>query len=190
MQNSNNSMVKPKVKNSLDIFQESFIHVKRDTLQINDHPPYPYYVLKTSPFAVIILASTKENEFLFIHEYRHPTGKFILSCPAGYIETSEDPLCAAERELLEETGYQGESFKVIGSAYPYAGITGQKNIFVKAFHVSYLQPPRLERSEIIQPVLVSKNELFNRIRNGAELDANLLAALSFNALEKCIGLDT
>ncbi len=172
----------PLIQESETVFHDSIIYLRRDRLQRDDHPPYPYYVLELRPFAVIILAFTKDNKILTIQEYRHPTGHFILSYPAGYVETDEDFLHAAKRELLEETGYQAELFEIIGKAYPYAGISNQQNIYVRALGASYLQPPELEKSEIIQTKLMTKTELLKHVQNHVEMDANILTALSFHDL--------
>lgn len=182
MSTSNPSLQLPTIEKSSIIFEESLMRIRRDTLKVDHHPPYSYYTLETYPFAVVVLAILKNGAYLLIEEYRHPTGKIILGCPAGYLDKGESPIEAAQRELLEETGYEAESFTLIGSAYPYAGFSGQKNYFVRAFNASCKSSPKLEQSEIIRPRILTPREFEQAVAQNSEIDANLGTALYFNSL--------
>ena len=57
----------------------------------------------------VIIRKKEADYLLLFYEYRYPAGRFLLSPPAGLIDSSdkdtEDPLfSAAVRELFEETG--------------------------------------------------------------------------------------
>ncbi len=181
MSNSDNPLIIPKAIDSSIVFEESLIKIKRDQLVHNNQLPYSYYTLEIQPFAVVILAILNDGTLLLIEEYRHPTKQVILGCPAGYMNENESPLAAAKRELLEETGYQAETFELIGSAYPYAGTSNQKNFFVLAKGASYLKPPELEQSEIIRIRLMTIDQLNKAIKNHCEMDGNLGTALFFHS---------
>lgn len=61
--------------------------------------------------AVVIVAVTDQGKLLLTEQYRIPMGKPVLELPAGLVGDThfgpdEDWALAAERELLEETGYQ------------------------------------------------------------------------------------
>lgn len=174
------NLTPPSVINSQIIFEESIIKIRRDTLQLNPDKTYNYYTLITKPFSVIILATTKEGLYIFNEEYRHPTGKILLSCPGGYIDEGETPLEAAKRELLEETGFEAEDFELIGSAYPYAGISEQKTFYFRAQMAKRIAEPQLEISEYLQTVLKSKDDLQQVIDQGITLDGPLCTALFFD----------
>jgi len=58
--------------------------------------------------SVGIIPMLENNNILLITQYRHATGKVLLEIPAGKIEKGETKEKAAERELLEETGYSGK----------------------------------------------------------------------------------
>ena len=65
-----------------------------------------YYVLEY-PDWVNTIAITKEGEFVFVRQYRYAIGKTVNELCAGVIEKGEDPMDAAKRELMEETGFGG-----------------------------------------------------------------------------------
>ncbi|CAM9208271.1 unnamed protein product, partial [Hapterophycus canaliculatus] len=52
--------------------------------------------------------SKKEEEILLISQYRPPVASQVVESPAGLVDAGEDATVAAERELLEETGFSGK----------------------------------------------------------------------------------
>ncbi len=171
----------PTIEESTLIFEESLIKIQRDTLKLKDSPPYRYYSLLTPPYAVVILALTHNGTYVLNEEYRHPTKRILLSCPGGFLnDEKEDPIEAAKRELEEETGFHAETFTLIGSAYPYAGISRQKTFYVKATGAVLTTSPSLEPSEIIRTRLITPQQL-NQTMAEVELDGTLCTALFFNA---------
>ena len=69
-----------------------------------------YYVLEY-PDWVNTIAITKEGEFIFVRQYRYAIGKTVNELCAGVIEKGEDPMVAAKRELMEETGFGGGNWQ-------------------------------------------------------------------------------
>lgn len=184
MSKPNNPLVLPTLIERSVVFEESLVKVQRDQLQIGQQQPYHYYSLSTFPFAVAILAITPEGAYVLNEEYRHPTGRILLGCPGGYIDPGEDALKAAQRELLEETGFQADSFTVIGSAFPYPGFSGQKTIYIRALGATFAAQPCHEISEVIYPHLLLPEALSEAINSGAEIDGTLCTALFFHAQQR------
>lgn len=56
------------------------------------------------PGAVAIVALTDEGRICLVRQYRTALGRVTVEIPAGKLTPGEDPLEAANRELLEETG--------------------------------------------------------------------------------------
>lgn len=55
------------------------------------------------PGAVAIVAFREPGDVLLVRQYRHPVGREMWEPPAGLLDVAgEDPLAAAERELMEE----------------------------------------------------------------------------------------
>jgi len=69
--------------------------------------------------AVAVVAIDDKNRIVMENQFRYPFGKEILEIPAGKLDgPDEDPLEAAKRELLEETGITASEYRYIGPLYP------------------------------------------------------------------------
>jgi 8-oxo-dGTP pyrophosphatase MutT (NUDIX family) len=55
------------------------------------------------------------GEALILEGYKHGARRSGWQVVGGYIEQGEDPLTAAQRELLEETGHEAENWRYLGS---------------------------------------------------------------------------
>ncbi|MCM3730574.1 NUDIX hydrolase [Fictibacillus nanhaiensis] len=77
------------------------------------------------PGAVAVLAVTEEGKILMVEQYRKPLEKTIIEIPAGKLESGENPLECAKRELLEETGYSCKKLEPIGSFYTSPGFADE-----------------------------------------------------------------
>jgi len=73
-----------------------------------------FYRVITPDFSVVV-AVTPEGELLMVRGYKHGPRRTCLNAPAGLIEPGESPLEAAQRELLEETGYSSSEWVSLGS---------------------------------------------------------------------------
>lgn len=72
-----------------------------------------FHVVEYPNWAATVCIDTNGN-FVLVEQYRHGIGRSSIELPAGVIETDEDPLAGAKRELLEETGYVAPVWRQIG----------------------------------------------------------------------------
>ena len=72
---------------------------------------------------VNVIPLTPHDEVVLIEQYRHGSKKIELEIPGGIIDSKDSgPIAAAERELLEETGYRGTGSKLLGRIRPNPAI--------------------------------------------------------------------
>lgn len=76
------------------------------------------------PGAVAIIA-VQDNELVLVKQFRYATGKYLLEIPAGTLESGEDFLGCAVRELQEETGYAASSWSKLFQCYMVPGYSNE-----------------------------------------------------------------
>ena len=67
-----------------------------------------------TPDFVTMLVETTDGHFLLFRQFKYAVDDLMLAPPGGYIEPGEEPLAAAQRELLEETGYAADDWVSLG----------------------------------------------------------------------------
>ncbi len=75
------------------------------------------YLYLATPRAVFVVAVTRASEVLLVRQYRHPVRDWTLEVPAGSVDEGERPRAAAERELAEETGAHGGTWRHLGTFF-------------------------------------------------------------------------
>ena len=168
----------PEIKSRETVYQ-GYFDVNVDLLQLRHGPNLTYTSIDVKVNAAAIIARTKEGKFIINKEYRHPTGKWLLSCPGGRIDTGESPIEAAKRELLEETGYGGGSYHLVGYAYPFPAVSDQIIHYIFVEDAEFIQTPSHEPMELIHTELKTKEELMSEIADGFPVDGVLCTALFF-----------
>jgi ADP-ribose pyrophosphatase len=124
-----------------------------------------FHTVESREFAVV-LALTSDGLVVGERQYRHGVGEVCFVLPAGYLEQSEGPLAAAQRELLEETGYQADEWRALGS-YVVDGNRGcgRMHAFL-AREARRATEQTLDRLEQIDIELRPLNDLLRMLANG------------------------
>lgn len=164
----------------LELLKEAINELQTVKRIVNKNPkkqfltsvPYLYYLnngrvipreqlLKNGRFgSAVMIAPMVGDEFLVTIEPRVFTLESVaVSFPAGYIERGEQPLDAAKRELLEETGYQSDNFIHLDSFYQDEGVSKAFNHSYLALDAKKVQEQNLDENEIIKYMTFTYDEL-------------------------------
>ncbi len=109
-----------------EIYDGQILHIVVDDIVLpNGSPAKREMALHNG--AVCVVPITENGEIIMERQFRYPFDDVIWEIPAGKIDKDEcDPLAAAKRELLEETGYSSDNFRFIGIYYPSPAILTEK----------------------------------------------------------------
>ena len=122
-----------------------------------------YYVKKEGP-SVCMLVLTSDQKVVIAEQFRVGPNKVLLELPGGGINPDEEPLAAAKRELLEETGYSGD-FEFIGQSLDDAYSTQLRSNFVVT-NAQQIAHPQNDDSEFINVHTMSLEEFRAHLRSG------------------------
>ncbi len=108
-----------------------------------------------------------------------------LALPAGLIDDAEDPLVAARRELLEETGFEASRWERIGSFVTESNY-GLSTAHAFVAHGAHrVREPASGDLEEIAVDLHSRDEILDAIRGGDVVQLSSAAAIGLAlALER------
>lgn len=106
------------------IFEGKIINLQVDKVRLPNGKTSTRELIKHSG-AVAIIPLTKNNEIVFVKQYRKPLEKVLLEIPAGKLEMGEKPELTAVRELEEETGYTTDSLTFVTSFYTSPGFADE-----------------------------------------------------------------
>ena len=145
----------------------------------------PYYVLER-PNAAIIFPLTREGEVVLVRQYRPPLERMELGLPAGLVEEGEKPEAAARRELLEETGYSGGEWELLGTLASSPSLKDNWAYLFLARDVEESAAPDPDEHELIEVAEVAVEDLPGLIREGEIVSSSGVAAIML-ALERLKG---
>ena len=133
------------------------------------------------PGAVAIVAVDRDERVALVRQLREPARKELLELPAGTLEEGEEPLATARRELEEETGLTGGSWRELAAFYTTPGFSRERMRLFVAEGVEEGEA-RPAPDEAIELVRVPVGELRERVR---ELeDAKTIAGLLLYLAER------
>ena len=135
--------------------------------QLPDGKKKGYDIVERGP-SCHVTAVTEAGEIVMVRQFRPGPERFLTELPAGAVDPGENPLEAAKRELLEETGYVG-SFAYLGSYWISAYVTGKSYSFL-AVNCKKVQEPRPEDDEFLEVLLVPVEELRRLVFSGDMVD--------------------
>jgi len=121
--------------------------------------------------SVAIVAVTDDDEVVLARQFRPGPGRVLDELPGGYVDQGEDVIVAAERELLEETGYSGQ-FQLAGSTWLASSARTRRHVAV-ARQAKRVADPSPEPGEFVEVVLKDLDEFRDHLRAGDLTDVDL-----------------
>lgn len=162
------------------VYKTRVFDVLKHRMSIEDRPASDFFTLH-APDWINVIAATENGEILLVHQYRHGIEEASLEIPGGVIDAEDpDPLTAAKRELLEETGFQTaeENWHSLGR------ISSNPALFNNYCHVFLAEDCRraaaqqLDTNEDIEVCLLSAPDFAEAVRNGHIHHALAVAAVA------------
>ncbi len=113
------------ILHSRTVYRGKLLEVNEDRVRLPDGTEATReYALH--PGAVVIIPWLEGDRVLLERQFRYPLGRDFIELPAGKLEPGESPLKTAQRELLEETGYEAVLWRPLATLHPCIGYSNER----------------------------------------------------------------
>ena len=168
---------KPTILNRETLARTRFFHIERLALRFANGTEADYERVPGSPRgSVLIVPMLDSDTVLLIREYAAGTERYELALPKGRIEDGEDMLAAANREIMEETGYAANDLRHLTSLSLAPGYVGHFSHIILARDLYPGTAPG-DEPEPIEVVPWRLDELPRLLRRDDCSEARSIAAL-------------
>ena len=136
---------------------------------------YRFFVIEANDW-INVIPITTDGRLVCVRQYRHGTQEITLEIPGGVVDDGEGPLAAAERELIEETGYEPDEMVYLGTVDPNPAIQNNRCHTYLAKNCRLVREQNLDGAEEIDVELIDPGDVPALVREGKIAHALVVAA--------------
>jgi len=166
-----------KILESEYLIKRPWLTARRDKVELPDGRVNPEYYVLEYPTWVNVTAVTKDGQMLLVRQYRHGLQRTNFEIVAGCVEEGEQPLEAAKRELMEETGFGGGEWQEIMQLCANPSTTNNLTFSFLATGVEHIGTQHLDATEDIEVYQFPKEEVRQMLERGEFVQALMVAPL-------------
>lgn len=166
-------------------YENSYLTVIRQVRVNKAGQRYDCFLKQEADVAVCVVIA--DGKFVMVEEYRPGPDRVLLEVPGGNVDHGEDPAAAARREVMEETGYDGQMTHIVSSPIS-AYSTTFKHVYLMV-DAKQVAGPSLDSNEESRIVLLSRKEFERNAFAGnlTDLDAAMAVMLTLGAGDASCG---
>lgn len=148
-----------KILDSKYIIKRPWLTARVDKVELPNGVVHPEYYILEYPTWINVIAITTDGKFVMVEQYRHGLRDVFTEIVAGVAEDGEEPLHAAQRELLEETGYGNGDWQLFTVLSANPGSMTNLTYTYLATDVEPVTCQHLDETEDIAVKLLSETEV-------------------------------
>lgn len=178
IKSSNSSQTKARISSSRTVYRGPVFWVTTDEVQEPGGVRARRDIVHHSGSVVVLAVDESRSipRIVIERQYRHAANDYLWELPAGRIDPGEKALRAAQRELLEETGYTADHWRLILNFYASPGFVAETmSVYLATgLHAGKAQP---EADEVIKKRLLSLPTAVRMVLNRGIRDAKTISSV-------------
>ncbi len=157
------------------VYQGRLLHVKEDRVRLpNGQESGREYIVH--PGAVAMVPLLDNGDVLLLRQFRYPLRRDFFEIPAGKIDSGEALEACGRRELLEETGYRAERWRLLTTIHPCIGYSDEM-IAIYLAQDLILEGHQRDADEFLELCPLPLAEALNWVRDGRISDSKTMTGL-------------
>lgn len=148
-----------------------WLSVRQECVELPSGTQIPTWFIFEFPNWINVIAITKDGQMVMEDQYRHGIGETHYELVAGVIDPGETPLQAAQRELSEETGYEGGDWQLYMTLSPNPTNHNNLSYTFLATGVEKRREQHQEKTEDIHVDVLTKQQVLEMLQNGEIIQA-------------------
>lgn len=160
---------------SSDEYRGRLLHVKKDRVRLpNGGESSREYIVH--PGAAVIIPVFDNGDILLERQHRYPLRRDFLELPAGKFDPHETELACAQRELIEETGYEAQTWRSLPTFYPCIGYANERLVYFEARNLIHVGDD-MDEDEFLEILRVPFSEALAMVGDGRIDEAKTVMGL-------------
>jgi len=156
-------------------YENPVLRVEQRDFQYSHNDSIGHFTVVSMKDWAVIVPITSEGKVIMVRQYRVATDEVTYEFPGGALESGEDALSGAERELMEETGFDGE-VSLMSKIRPNPAFMDNFCYLYFAENCRKVSGLNLDPFEDLEPVEFSMDEVEQMIKDGKIIHSITIAA--------------
>ncbi len=134
-----------KKESSRYLFKSQWFNLRQDDVELPAGESIVYTLIEHPGYSMVV-PLLDDGRVILERVYRYTVQETVPECPSGSLD-GDTPIVAAERELLEETGWSAGVLTSLGSYYGSNGINNERFHIFLGTRLQNISEPNRELAE-------------------------------------------
>ena len=171
---------------SKEVFAHPKVTLVEDEVELPSGVRLNYLYSKHIVDGATVICRRPDGKILVQKEYSYPADEHLYQFPGGLLLPDESVDVGANRELMEEAGYQAKVLTVLGDYYyDHRKSKGRMYVFLGENLKEASLPPDPEEEGAIESVWFAEEEIESMIQKGEIENSRFLSAWCLYRVGKC-----